>query len=155
MEGKTNGHSDFTFQTSKFRFAHAETIIPLATILGLFKPLPNETMKWDAPPEQQQMRRQWRASHISPFAGNFLFVLYNCSEEFKAFTLEYCLLTAQVKVLHNEVPVEIPGCGSLLCPLEKFKSLFSEYQQCNWKDICGIQPLSCVGTLIFKPELNY
>lgn len=33
MEGKMNDAEDLTFQTSKFRFAHAETIIPLASIL--------------------------------------------------------------------------------------------------------------------------
>lgn len=33
MNGKASGESELSLQTSKFRFAHAETIIPLATVL--------------------------------------------------------------------------------------------------------------------------
>lgn len=132
MDGKIDGNKDVAFQTSKFRFAHAETIIPLATILGLYQPGPNDTMRWDASAEEQRAR-VWRGSKISPFAGNFVFVLYKCDQG------EY-----KVKVLHNEVPQLIPGCGSILCPLEKFKSIFSPYSQCDWKQMCGIKPLTCL-----------
>jgi hypothetical protein len=45
-------------------------------------------MRWDASQEQQKAR-VWRGSVISPFAGNFVFVLYKCDQgEYKVWENE-------------------------------------------------------------------
>jgi len=108
--------------SAKLRFAHAETVIPLITMLGLFKEDPN-VMRWDAPQEQID-NRKFRSSLFSPFAGNVAFVLSNCSHG------------PTVQVLSNELPLIIPGCPSIECPYSTFKSLFAQYLQCDYKSLC-------------------
>jgi len=71
--------------------------------------------------------RKWRSSHVSPFNTNIVFVLYQCGEEYKVMTL------------HNENPVVIDGCDSVLCPLQKFKEKYKPVSQdCDIKRICNI-----------------
>ncbi|KJE93976.1 multiple inositol polyphosphate histidine phosphatase [Capsaspora owczarzaki ATCC 30864] len=60
-----------------FRFAHAETLIPLFAYMGLFKD--EEEIRADnfAP---ESRNRKFRASTMMPFSGNAGFVLYECDE---------------------------------------------------------------------------
>lgn len=57
-------------------FAHAESMMPFVTLLGLFKDpkglYANATL-------DEMKARSFRASFISPFAANAYFVLYKCT----------------------------------------------------------------------------
>merc|ERR1711879_470758 len=93
----------------KFRFAHAETIMPLVSILGLYKDSTPLMADWT---EEQQENRQWKTSIISPFAANVQFILYECSGDF------------MVKVLVNEVEQVLPGCTDIYCGFEEIVAHF-------------------------------
>eukprot|EP01116_Phalansterium_solitarium_P023621 TRINITY_DN8382_c0_g1_i2.p1 TRINITY_DN8382_c0_g1~~TRINITY_DN8382_c0_g1_i2.p1 ORF type:complete len:410 (+),score=52.49 TRINITY_DN8382_c0_g1_i2:795-2024(+) len=79
---------------AKFRFAHAETILPLLALLGLYND--PEPLHWNSP---NLTSRLWRGSVLSPFAANVAFVLYNCSGSYR------------VKLMHNENEMYFPGTG--------------------------------------------
>ncbi len=109
------------FQKGKFMFAHAETIFPFTSLLGLF----NGTWK-EEEFAQSLDNNEWRSSRISPFASNIQIVLFQCKSEYR------------VKVLHNEQEMMVPGCGEMYCPFNKFKKLYERYlgPQCNLKKMC-------------------
>ncbi|KAJ4980104.1 hypothetical protein NE237_010884 [Protea cynaroides] len=107
-----------TYEKARLRFAHAETLIPFSCLLGLFlegsefeqiqreKPL-------ELPPKPPQ-QRNWKSSMMAPFAGNIMMVLYSCPDKNSS---KYF-----VQVLHNEVPLSMPGCDNKdFCPFDVFK----------------------------------
>ncbi|XP_035124290.1 multiple inositol polyphosphate phosphatase 1 isoform X1 [Callithrix jacchus] len=56
------------------QFGHAETLLPLLSLMGYFKdkePLTAYNYK-------EQMHRKFRSGHIVPYASNLIFVLYYC-----------------------------------------------------------------------------
>ncbi len=54
-------------QIAKLRFAHAETILPFLSILGLYKdPI---KLHWDTSTFHRE-HRQWKTSKLSPFSAN-------------------------------------------------------------------------------------
>jgi len=111
-------------QNAKLRFAHAETIIPFASLLGLFND--STTLQWNSSPNTIQ-NRKWRTSVISAFAANIAFVLYNCSGEFK------------VQLLYNEQPMQFPQCNFDLCPYSTFLKLYGNIvEQCNFDKMCTV-----------------
>jgi multiple inositol-polyphosphate phosphatase/2,3-bisphosphoglycerate 3-phosphatase len=109
-------------EKAKLRFAHAETLMPFVSILGLFND--QEPLHWNST-DLQRETRQWRSSVISPFTANVIFLLYNCTDGFR------------VKLLHNEVAREFPGCGEMYCPLGKLRILYEVALQCNFQQMCA------------------
>ena len=146
-----------------FRFAHTGTVIPLLTMLGLYK---------DAEPPRadnfvQQANRTFRISDVVPMAGNVAFVLYNCKQEnakngskddieeegdcargqcqklnsvegnpfYGAFRASEII----VQLLVNEAAVPIPACGGrVYCRLKRFVAFYSHIKEnCNIRAICG------------------
>lgn len=105
----------------KFRFAHAETLMPLVSLLGLFKDSTPLMADWTA---EQIAERKWKSSYISPFAGNVQTVLYQCDSEF------------MVKFLLNEKEYVLPGCSSVYCPLDQLLSAYSDALQCPFFEMC-------------------
>eukprot|EP00850_Spirogloea_muscicola_P015719 SM000123S25831 [mRNA] locus=s123:106895:113303:+ [translate_table: standard] len=70
-------------QRAKLRFAHAETLVPLTCLLGLFLGSPNEVenVKEKLPlPElpNPPVVRTWRGAQVAPFGGNTALILYRC-----------------------------------------------------------------------------
>lgn len=59
------------------RFGHAETLIPLVSILGFF----NETGKLHANNYHEKIDRKFRTAKIGPFSGNLAIVLYTSRHE--------------------------------------------------------------------------
>jgi len=113
-------------QRSKLRFAHAETILPFAALLGLYKD--NFVLHWNSP---QIDNRLWKTSQITPFAANIAMVLYNCSG------------IPKVKLLYNEIETPIPGCGGqMYCPVSQLATIWKNYLtvNCNFNALCGIAP---------------
>lgn len=80
---------------------HAETLLPLLSLLGLYK---DET-----PPTANnyhtQHGRSFRTSLIVPYAANLLFVLYDCQRG------------PRLQLLVNESPVRFPGLEAEDAPL--------------------------------------
>ncbi|KAG9445058.1 hypothetical protein H6P81_016398 [Aristolochia fimbriata] len=122
---KEENHASGTFEKARLRFAHAETVVPFTCLLGLFiEGSELDKIARDEPlnfPVKPPMERKWKGSVIAPFAGNTMLVLYQCpannSESSKISRNKYF-----VQVLHNEVPVTLPGCGNVdFCPLDVFK----------------------------------
>jgi len=106
------------------RFSHAEDIIPFASLLGLFKN--SYQLTADLSPAQIESRN-WTTSVISPFGANFALALYQCSNN-----------TYRVKLTHNEVEYQFPGCNELYCPYTQFKSLYSQALSFNYTKACAL-----------------
>lgn len=94
-----------------FMFAHAETLMPLISLFGLYD---DEVLWRHDTPKEMWVERKFRSSQIMPFAANIGFLLFDCDQ--KPF----------VKILHNEKEAVIPGCDSTWCPWEDFKSMFHD-----------------------------
>lgn len=116
----------FRYTTGVFRFGHAETILPLYAILGLYK----DEQPLLADNYLQQKKRKFLSSLICPFSANIGFVIYDCQSDSQVED------RFAVSVLVNEVPIHLPGCEEILCPLSKFQQLYSHISSCNFSDIC-------------------
>lgn len=112
-------------QQAKFRFAHAETIIPLISLLSLYTD--TQPLQYNSSPEFIA-GRNWNSSWISPFAANVMFVLYECDKDGE--TEHY------VKVLHNERELVLPGCDDVYCNWHTFTKLFTAYFNCEFVSMC-------------------
>lgn len=80
---------------------HAETLLPLLSLLGLYKDKTPPT----ASNYNTQHGRSFRSSLIVPYAANLLFVLYDCQKG------------PRLQMLINETPVRFPGLPSEDAPL--------------------------------------
>lgn len=117
-----------TFEKARLRFAHAETVIPFICLLGLFLEGPEfERFQRDEPldlPPKPPQKRKWAGSSIAPFAGNNMLVSFHCpgNDSNGIMTPEGYKSKYFVQVLHNEVPVPLPGCGNKdFCSFQAFK----------------------------------
>ncbi|XP_028398682.1 multiple inositol polyphosphate phosphatase 1-like [Dendronephthya gigantea] len=112
-----------------FHFSHAETIIPLVCLMGLFKD--NEPLL--ANNYRKQKNRQFRTANIAPFSGNIAVVLYSCKSDDEKSGMFY------VQVLANEIPAALPCCDAKeLCPLNQFRACFRHIvEQCDLHSICN------------------
>jgi multiple inositol-polyphosphate phosphatase/2,3-bisphosphoglycerate 3-phosphatase len=126
-------------EKARLRFAHAETVIPLTCLLGLFlegtdiKQVQSEN-PLDAPlrPPQQRL---WRGALVAPFAANTALVLHKCPADNEA-GVKYL-----VQALHNEKPVIMPACnGTYFCPVETFKEhVVAPHMQRSFESLCTMQ----------------
>jgi multiple inositol-polyphosphate phosphatase/2,3-bisphosphoglycerate 3-phosphatase len=112
------------------RFAHAETVMPFLSLLGLF----NDSVPLRATNTQEQIdNRLWRQSIISTFAANVALVTYNCSKPGGSADF-------RVKLFHSEKEYQIPQCDNkLYCPFEKFKEIYARSLTCDFNKLCGIE----------------
>jgi multiple inositol-polyphosphate phosphatase/2,3-bisphosphoglycerate 3-phosphatase len=110
-------------QKAYLRFAHAETILPLYAVLGLYKD--NFTLTANLTQDQIDSR-VWTTSVIAPFAGNLAFSLYSCGGS------DY-----KIKLTTNEVETQMPGCGGeMYCPYTTFKSIYADALAFNFTRAC-------------------
>lgn len=102
------------------RFAHAETLLPVSCLIGLFLEesefeLIQREESLELPPKPPK-NRNWRGSIMPPFAGNNMLILYSCQLDNSS--------NYFVQVLHNERPIALPGChGWSFCLFEVLKLL--------------------------------
>lgn len=96
-----------------FRFAHAETTLPLMVLMGFG----NSSALLASASEKQILDRCFRSSALAPLAANIEFQLLqeNASGEY------------YVQVLVNEQPTKVPGCSSLYCKLSTLTTHWSYY----------------------------
>ncbi|KAJ3023555.1 PHOsphatase [Thoreauomyces humboldtii] len=146
MAKVVNGSSDAF--AGVFKFAHAETIAPIISTLGLFKDpspglFPNMT-------DAQQAARLYKARDFVPFAGNVLFELRDCG------TGDAQADRYTVRILSDERAVTLPGCTEH-CPLTKFQSLLKGKIGCDFDGaVCGNKKPTVGGSATFgrKSQLS-
>jgi len=98
-----------------FYFSHATMIDMLSARLGLTE----DSLPLTADNFPEQSRRQFHTSHIIPFAGNVLAVLYNCSRG----------EPLQIIFYQAEDIVRYPGCSVGLCEWNYIKQRFASFTQ--------------------------
>ncbi|XP_062234462.1 multiple inositol polyphosphate phosphatase 1b isoform X2 [Platichthys flesus] len=99
--GRPRRSSEASPEPASILLGHAETLLPLLSLLGLYKDQTPPT----ANNYQSQHGRSFRTSRIVPYAANLLFVLYDCQRG------------PRVQLLINESPVRFPGLESEVAPL--------------------------------------
>uniref|UniRef100_A0A3Q3EBD0 Multiple inositol polyphosphate phosphatase 1 n=1 Tax=Labrus bergylta TaxID=56723 RepID=A0A3Q3EBD0_9LABR len=104
---------------------HAETLLPLLTLLGFFKD--NETLT--SLNYATQTQRSFRTSHMLPYAANLLLVLYDCGDG-----------DLRLQPLLNEKPVTFPGLTEASIPLyQQVKERYRELLQgCDFETECQL-----------------
>ena len=120
-----------------FRFAHAETLLPLISVLGLFKD-DNQLLGTNF---EENRDRKFRTSRIAPFSANVAFVLFDCGGHSGStgqgdggFEERY-----MVQVLFNELPIRLPFCESDVCALSVLKqNLVKHTEQCDFDSMCAL-----------------
>jgi hypothetical protein len=117
-------HTDQFISTGKepafFRFGHAETVSPFATLLGL-----EGTVTEDLP--LKKVSKKWKTENIIPLSANIQWVLY------KSPSTDRLL----VKVLLNEKETRVVGLQPFQFPYYDWKDLRAHYVK-----ILSTQPLS-------------
>ncbi|XP_036449035.1 multiple inositol polyphosphate phosphatase 1-like [Colossoma macropomum] len=105
------------------QIGHAETLLPLLTLLGLFKDNTILTSTNFA----SQLGRAFRCGQIMPYAANLLVALYECPDGVRL----------QVRV--NEKPVTLPGLAG---PSPLYEDVKKQYHQlltgCDQDVVCQL-----------------
>lgn len=94
LEARANGSSP---ESTHLMFAHAETLVPLLTRLGLFDGDAHLTSDLDS---EKRRKRIFRSSSVTPMAANLFLALYQCSDG----------PSHVVRAWLNEKPIRIPRC---------------------------------------------
>ncbi|KAG1688784.1 hypothetical protein DVH05_003093 [Phytophthora capsici] len=122
-----------------FRFAHAETILPLASLLNVsyFDRHASDReghFRADTP-LKLALQRKFKSSELAPFAANIGFVLYECSATGGK-------PTYRVKALLNEREVVFNECkGQPLCPFNVMENIFRRWiYEFNFHEHCALAP---------------
>ena len=118
-----------------FQFAHTGTVLPLLTLLGLYK----DTEPLRADNFEKQSNRTFRPSNIVPMSANVAFVLYGRTRKDVDKSRRSSGMIIQLLV--NEVAVEIPACrGQKFCSVKKFLDHYAHVKAaCDINKICGIK----------------
>ncbi|KAI3864389.1 hypothetical protein MKX03_028425, partial [Papaver bracteatum] len=137
IKAKEENHPPGTYEKARLRFAHAETVVPFSCLLGLFRESDDyeriQREKALELPPKPPLKRSWRCSTVAPFAGNNMLTLYSCPSNKKS---KYF-----VQVMHNEVPVPLPGCeNSDFCPFEDFKErIVNPHLGQDYHSMCSVK----------------
>eukprot|EP00066_Takifugu_rubripes_P002238 XP_003964038.1 PREDICTED: multiple inositol polyphosphate phosphatase 1 isoform X1 [Takifugu rubripes] len=106
---------------------HAETLLPLLTLLGFFK----DNNRMTSVNYAAQTRRSFRTSLIVPYAANLVLVLYDCGND-----------DLRLQPLLNEKPVDFPGLTTQKASMPRFqdvKELYRELLQgCDFESECRL-----------------
>ncbi|KAE9349687.1 hypothetical protein PR003_g5751 [Phytophthora rubi] len=115
-----------TTVVGNLRFGHAETTLPLMTLLG-YGDRTKLLASWS---DDQINSRGFRTSALSPTASNIDFRLYRGKTDQKFY----------VSVWIQEVEAPLPGCdGAMYCELSKVEELWSYYlNNYNFKTDCAL-----------------
>ncbi|XP_043839521.1 multiple inositol polyphosphate phosphatase 1 isoform X1 [Dromiciops gliroides] len=102
-----------------FHFGHAETLLPLLSLMGYFK----DKEPLTAYNYREQMSRQFRSGHIVPYASNLIFVLYHC-EHAETPARQY-----QVQLLLNEEPLPFVYSPETFAVYQELKDHYGDILQ--------------------------
>ncbi|XP_003783722.1 multiple inositol polyphosphate phosphatase 1 isoform X1 [Otolemur garnettii] len=111
------------------QFGHAETLLPLLSLMGYFKdkdPLTAYNYK-------EQMHRKFRSGHIVPYASNLIFVLYHC-ENAKTPKEKF-----RVQLLLNEKVLPLAHSQKTVSLYEDLKNYYKDIlQSCHTSEECEL-----------------
>ncbi|KAF9351896.1 PHOsphatase [Mortierella sp. NVP85] len=146
-----------------FKFGHAETIFFFSSFLGLYdqRKIP---LKGNMTSEQYEQREFW-SSKLSPFAANMAFEIYRSkagdAPKKRRLTSEDMFTEARshspiglIRLLVNEEPMIIPGCGSTyFCDWATFKEILRQAGTgCDFDGCCtSLHPPSDVNGISNTP----
>ncbi|XP_068597728.1 multiple inositol polyphosphate phosphatase 1-like [Brachionichthys hirsutus] len=106
---------------------HADTLLPLLTLLGLFKD--REVLK--STNYAAQSRRSFRTSNMLPYAANLVFVLYDCGGG-----------DLRLQLLLNEKPVTFPGLTGRGAAMPLYEDIREHYRDlldgCDFETECQL-----------------
>ncbi|XP_044069414.1 multiple inositol polyphosphate phosphatase 1-like [Siniperca chuatsi] len=106
---------------------HADTLLPLLTLLGFFKD--NDTLT--STNYATQAKRSFRTSHMLPYAANLLLVLYDCGGG-----------DLRLQPLLNEKPVTFPGLTDQRASIPLYQDVKEHYsellQGCDFETECQL-----------------
>ncbi|XP_035461526.1 multiple inositol polyphosphate phosphatase 1 [Scophthalmus maximus] len=106
---------------------HAETLLPLLTLLGFFKDSEALTSSNYA----TQTHRSFRTSHMLPYAANLLLVLYDCGRG-----------DLRLQPLLNEKPVTFPGLAEQQASMPLYGDVKEHYREllsgCDFETECQL-----------------
>ncbi|OQR90174.1 multiple inositol polyphosphate phosphatase [Achlya hypogyna] len=106
-----------------FRFAHAETVLPLVCLLGLC----TDTKLIAAFSDDAISHRVFQVAAISPFAGNVVFDLYDCAGD------------ARVQLRLNERIVPLEFCGQKgYCTLQELEAHYAHATSYDFAGNCKV-----------------
>uniref|UniRef100_K3WU79 Multiple inositol polyphosphate phosphatase 1 n=1 Tax=Globisporangium ultimum (strain ATCC 200006 / CBS 805.95 / DAOM BR144) TaxID=431595 RepID=K3WU79_GLOUD len=111
-----------------FRFAHAETILPLASLLNVSyfdrHASDAEGHFLSSTPLELAKTRTFQAAKLAPFAANIGFVLYECAGD----SPDSVTKTYRIATLLNERHVTFRECDDeLLCPFDRMQTIFRRW----------------------------
>ncbi|KAI8833355.1 histidine phosphatase superfamily [Chytridium lagenaria] len=133
IDAKISGQCDAP--TASFKFAHEETILPVITALGLNRDAYALT---PTTPLSSILTRQFRLSTLGAMGANVMFELLKCGDGYS------------VRVLVNEVVVDVPGCGEV-CGVDRFKEVLGDLVGCDFDGgVCGNTFMSVGAAGTFK-----
>ncbi|XP_062287090.1 multiple inositol polyphosphate phosphatase 1-like [Scomber scombrus] len=109
------------------QIGHAETLLPLLTLLGFFKD--NDTLT--STNYINQSERSFRTSLMLPYAANLVFVLYDCGGG-----------DLRLQPLLNEKPVTFPGLTDEQASMPRYQDIRERYrvllQGCDFETECQL-----------------
>lgn len=109
------------------QIGHAETLLPLITLLGFFK----DSTTLTATNFAEQTHRSFRTSRIMPYIANLALVLYDCGSD-----------GLRLQALLNEKQVTFPGLSSQTASIPRFEEVTENYREllqgCNFEAECNL-----------------
>lgn len=117
---------------------HAETLLPLLTLLGFFKD--NETLM--STNYASQRERSFRTSRMLPYAANLVLVLFDCGGQ-----------DIRLQPLVNEQPVVFPGLADRQESMPLYEDVKRQYAEllngCDYETVCELfKPAEPKGTKV-------
>ncbi|XP_069812379.1 multiple inositol polyphosphate phosphatase 1-like [Dendropsophus ebraccatus] len=111
------------------QFGHAETLLPLLALMGLFK----DEKPLTADNFSTHLNQKFRSGRIVPYASNLVFVLYHC-ELAESPKEEY-----QVQMLLNENLLPFPHSQESVCLFEDLKKQYNHLiESCHVREECQL-----------------
>ncbi|KAL3971961.1 solute carrier family 35 [Sarotherodon galilaeus] len=127
--GKAAGESMSGRQVTEavtVQVGHAETLLPLLTLLGFF----NDSKPLTSTNFAAQAHRSFRTSHMLPYAANLILVLYDCGGG-----------KLRLQPLLNEKPVTFPGLADQ-ASMPLYQDILKHYkdllQGCDFETECQL-----------------
>jgi hypothetical protein len=113
-----------TLAKARFLFGHAETLLPLAARLGLFRDA-------EVLGAEEAAARKWRSGVVAPFAANLAAAVYLCEGGARV-----------VDLRHNERSLDMAHLcgGESLCSLQGFVNALKA--ECSTADVCVLSRLA-------------
>ncbi|XP_034464831.1 multiple inositol polyphosphate phosphatase 1-like [Hippoglossus hippoglossus] len=106
---------------------HADTLLPLLTLLGFFK----DSEALTSTNYATQSQRSFRTSHMLPYAANLLLVLYDCGGG-----------DLRLQPLLNEKPVTFPGLAEQQASMPLYQDVKANYREllqgCDFEAECQL-----------------